>query len=76
MIRQKTQEEIDHFRKKLTEGGEEGPCGWLKDKSGVSWLVIPAIHTGYLTDPDSLYLCHVEYHVVVDLLREIPHHWF
>jgi predicted 3-demethylubiquinone-9 3-methyltransferase (glyoxalase superfamily) len=36
------QEEIDHYWAKLSEGGEEGPCGWLKDKYGVSWQVVPS----------------------------------
>jgi predicted 3-demethylubiquinone-9 3-methyltransferase (glyoxalase superfamily) len=38
-----TQEEIDYFWGKLGEGGNEGPCGWLKDKFGLSWQVVPAI---------------------------------
>ena len=36
------QNEIDHFWTKLSAGGEPGPCGWLKDKYGVSWQVVPA----------------------------------
>jgi predicted 3-demethylubiquinone-9 3-methyltransferase (glyoxalase superfamily) len=36
-----TQQEIDHFWSKLTEGGKEQPCGWVKDKFGLSWQVIP-----------------------------------
>jgi predicted 3-demethylubiquinone-9 3-methyltransferase (glyoxalase superfamily) len=36
------QEEVDHYWKKLGEGGQEGPCGWLKDKYGLSWQVVPA----------------------------------
>lgn len=38
-----TQEEIDYFWSKLSEGGSKGPCGWLKDKFGLSWQVVPAI---------------------------------
>jgi predicted 3-demethylubiquinone-9 3-methyltransferase (glyoxalase superfamily) len=37
-----TQEDIDYYWGALTEGGEEGPCGWLKDRFGVSWQVAPA----------------------------------
>ena len=38
-----TQKEIDAFWKKLSEGGEEGPCGWLKDRYGVSWQIVPIV---------------------------------
>lgn len=48
-----TQEEIDYYWEKLTVGGEEGPCGWLKDKFGVSWQIIPSVLPKYLSDPDS-----------------------
>ena len=48
-----TQEEVDAYWSKLTEGGgEEGPCGWLKDKFGVSWQVIPRRLTELMGDPD------------------------
>src|SRR5512133_1766312 len=46
-----TQEEIDNYWSKLTEGGEESMCGWLKDKYGVSWQVVPAILPQLLADP-------------------------
>jgi len=39
----KTQEEVDELWKKLTDGGEEGACGWLKDKYGLSWQINPTI---------------------------------
>jgi predicted 3-demethylubiquinone-9 3-methyltransferase (glyoxalase superfamily) len=46
-----TQEEIDYYWSKLTEGGEESQCGWLKDKYGISWQVIPVILSELLSDP-------------------------
>lgn len=46
-----TQEEIDYYWGKLTKGGEEVQCGWLKDKFGVSWQVTPAILAELLRDP-------------------------
>ena len=55
-----TQEEIDHYWTKLTEGGEEGPCGWLKDKFGVSWQITPAILPVYLTDNEIIRRSRVE----------------
>jgi predicted 3-demethylubiquinone-9 3-methyltransferase (glyoxalase superfamily) len=47
-----TQDEIDYFWNKLTEGGEEGQCGWLKDKFGLSWQVVPSILPQLITDPE------------------------
>jgi predicted 3-demethylubiquinone-9 3-methyltransferase (glyoxalase superfamily) len=46
------QDEVDYYWDKLTEGGEEGPCGWLKDKFGVSWQVIPEGLIEMLGDSD------------------------
>jgi predicted 3-demethylubiquinone-9 3-methyltransferase (glyoxalase superfamily) len=46
-----TQEEIDYYWSRLTEGGEEGQCGWLKDKFGVSWQIIPVILSELMSDP-------------------------
>ena len=46
------QDEVDHYWSKLGEGGSEGPCGWLKDRYGLSWQVIPAALPKLLSDPD------------------------
>ena len=47
-----TQQEIDHYWGKLTEsGGQESMCGWLKDKFGVSWQIIPTILNKIMSDP-------------------------
>ena len=46
-----TQEEIDHYWGKLTQNGEESMCGWLKDKFGVSWQIIPTILNKIMSDP-------------------------
>ncbi|MCF3119531.1 MULTISPECIES: VOC family protein [Streptomyces] len=46
------QEEIDYYWSKLSEGGEEGPCGWLKDKYGLSWQVVPTVLGELVTGPD------------------------
>ncbi|TMQ53411.1 MAG: VOC family protein [Candidatus Eisenbacteria bacterium] len=53
MVNCETQEEIDHFWTKLSEGGEEGPCGWLKDKFGLSWQIVPAIMAEWMKDRDT-----------------------
>lgn len=45
-----TQEEIDHYWENLTAGGSEGPCGWLKDKYGVSWQIVPTVLSKLLSD--------------------------
>ncbi len=46
------QEEVDAFWSALSEDGEEGPCGWLKDRYGVSWQIIPTALPELLSDPD------------------------
>jgi len=47
-----TQKEVDELWEKLSEGGEKGQCGWLKDKYGVSWQIIPTALPELLGDPD------------------------
>lgn len=46
-----TQGEIDYYWEKLSQDGEEGPCGWLKDKYGVSWQIVPSIIPELMADP-------------------------
>jgi len=48
----KTQKEVDHYWDKLSVGGEKSRCGWLKDKFGVSWQVVPEVLGKYLSDKD------------------------
>src|SRR4051812_26484006 len=47
-----TQQELDELWEKLSEGGEKGRCGWLKDKFGLSWQVVPAALRKLMNDPD------------------------
>lgn len=47
-----TQEEVDTYWQKLSEGGTPGPCGWLKDKFGVSWQIVPSALGRMLGDKD------------------------
>jgi predicted 3-demethylubiquinone-9 3-methyltransferase (glyoxalase superfamily) len=47
-----TQEEVDELWEKLTDGGEEQPCGWLQDKYGVSWQIVPTILGELMQDED------------------------
>jgi predicted 3-demethylubiquinone-9 3-methyltransferase (glyoxalase superfamily) len=46
------QEEVDRYWDALTDGGEPGPCGWLKDRYGVSWQIVPRILNELIADPD------------------------
>ena len=48
-----TQEDVDRYWAALTEGGEPGPCGWLKDRFGLSWQVVPTMLPKLLADPDA-----------------------
>ena len=47
-----SQDEVDELWTKLSDGGEEGPCGWLKDKYGVSWQIVPTVLDELIGDPD------------------------
>lgn len=47
-----SQEEIDHYWNKLTDGGAESMCGWLKDRFGVSWQIVPSILGKLMSDPE------------------------
>lgn len=53
LINCESQAEVDYFWERLSEGGEEGPCGWLKDRYGVSWQVAPTILERMLEDEDA-----------------------
>ena len=44
--------EVDMFWEKLSEGGSKGPCGWLTDRFGVSWQIVPRVLSKLLNDPD------------------------
>ena len=48
-----TQEEVDYYWSKLSAGGEESRCGWLKDKFGLSWQIVPTLLTEMLKDKDA-----------------------
>lgn len=45
-----TQEEIDYYWMRLTDGGEESMCGWLKDRYGVSWQIVPSVLSSLMSD--------------------------
>jgi predicted 3-demethylubiquinone-9 3-methyltransferase (glyoxalase superfamily) len=47
-----TQDEVDYYWSRLSDGGQEGPCGWLKDKYGLSWQVVPAGMDELVSDAD------------------------
>ena len=47
-----TQDEVDGYWETLSEGGEEGPCGWVKDRFGLSWQIVPTRLNELIADPD------------------------
>jgi predicted 3-demethylubiquinone-9 3-methyltransferase (glyoxalase superfamily) len=49
----KSQKEVDYYWEKLSKGGEKGQCGWLKDKYGVSWQIVPAVLGKMLSGKDA-----------------------
>lgn len=53
LVKCETQEEVDEFWERLSEGGEKGPCAWLKDKYGLSWQIIPTALSELLQDADA-----------------------
>ncbi|MGH2698064.1 MAG: VOC family protein [Actinomycetota bacterium] len=53
LVNCESQEEVDELWERLSEGGEKGPCGWLKDKFGVSWQITPTVLDEMLQDEDA-----------------------
>lgn len=53
IVNVETQKELDRYWQKLSAGGEESMCGWLKDKYGLSWQIVPTVIAQMLSDPDS-----------------------
>ena len=52
LVNCETQEEVDEFWEKLSEGGEKSRCGWLKDKYGLSWQIVPTVLGEMMQDKD------------------------
>jgi len=52
MVHCDNQDEVDRYWSQLSDGGEEGPCGWLKDRYGLSWQIVPMLLFELLGDPD------------------------
>jgi predicted 3-demethylubiquinone-9 3-methyltransferase (glyoxalase superfamily) len=52
VVKCETQQEVDHYWEKLSAGGAEVQCGWLKDKFGLSWQIVPTLLPKLMSDPD------------------------
>jgi predicted 3-demethylubiquinone-9 3-methyltransferase (glyoxalase superfamily) len=52
LVNCESQEEVDYFWERLSDGGQQGPCGWLKDSFGVSWQIVPTVLGELLQDED------------------------
>ena len=52
LINCEDQQEVDYYWERLTDGGQEGPCGWLRDRYGLSWQVVPSGMEKLFADPD------------------------
>lgn len=52
LVNCETQQEVDQFWEKLSQGGEKGRCGWLKDKFGLSWQIVPSALSRLMSDPN------------------------
>jgi predicted 3-demethylubiquinone-9 3-methyltransferase (glyoxalase superfamily) len=52
VVKCKTQEEVDHYWDRLSQGGQIQQCGWLKDKFGLSWQIVPTVLGQMMSDPD------------------------
>lgn len=52
LVNCQSQEEVDEYWEKLSEGGQEGPCGWLKDRFGLSWQIVPTVLEELVQDDD------------------------
>src|SRR5206468_2144289 len=52
LVNCETQKEVDYFWDTLSQGGEEGPCGWLKDRYGLSWQIVPSGFEEMMSHPD------------------------
>jgi len=66
-----TQEEIDYYWDRLSEGGSEGPCGWLKDRYGLSWQIVPALLATQMRNGDPARLNRVMKEVLASVKLDI-----